>query len=132
MEWSKYAKIYDPIKIGSIDGKLYFCYLNTLSFYCDQKTVNMFLNNTQTKLSICYFLQGTDSEPHDRAVIRAQHSRYKPNDKINGNERHTIFVARLHNKTDEVVVIIRFSNFLAHNNLNTFVGKTKRQISKIW
>ncbi|KAK9700748.1 hypothetical protein QE152_g31050 [Popillia japonica] len=39
--WSKYAKHYDPLKIGSIDG--------------------------------------TDIEPHDRAIIRAINSEYTPN-----------------------------------------------------
>nr|CAI5825720.1 unnamed protein product [Callosobruchus analis] len=45
-QWCKYAKVYDPIKIGSIDG--------------------------------------TDVEPHDRAIERAIYSTYVPNRHVKG------------------------------------------------
>lgn len=45
--------------------------------------------------------QGTDTEPHDRGIIRAINSTYKPNVRVVGEARHTVFVGRLHDKTDE-------------------------------
>ncbi|XP_037047999.1 U11/U12 small nuclear ribonucleoprotein 35 kDa protein-like [Bradysia coprophila] len=46
-------------------------------------------------------IDGTDTEPHDRAIIRALKSTYKPNERVVGEPRHTVFVGRLHDKTDE-------------------------------
>lgn len=45
--------------------------------------------------------QGTDTEPHDRGIVRAINSTYKPNVRVVGEARHTVFVGRLHDKTDE-------------------------------
>uniref|UniRef100_A0A667Y8C4 U11/U12 small nuclear ribonucleoprotein 35 kDa protein n=2 Tax=Myripristis murdjan TaxID=586833 RepID=A0A667Y8C4_9TELE len=62
-DWSPIAKVYDPLKAGSIDG--------------------------------------TDVEPHDRAVWRAMLARYKPNKGVVGDPLLTLFVARLNPQTAE-------------------------------
>lgn len=62
-EWSPVAKVYDPLKAGSIDG--------------------------------------TDVEPHDRAVWRGMLARYKPNKGVTGEPHLTLFVARLNPQTSE-------------------------------
>ncbi|XP_030602674.1 U11/U12 small nuclear ribonucleoprotein 35 kDa protein [Archocentrus centrarchus] len=62
-DWSPIAKVYDPLKAGSIDG--------------------------------------TDVEPHDRAVWRAMVARYKPNKGVVGDPLLTLFVARLNPQTTE-------------------------------
>lgn len=62
-DWNPIAKIYDPLKAGSIDG--------------------------------------TDVEPHDRAVWRAINARYKPNKGVVGDPLLTLFVARLNPQTNE-------------------------------
>ncbi|EAT47792.1 AAEL001131-PA [Aedes aegypti] len=62
--WTKFARdVYDPIKVGSIDG--------------------------------------TDEFPHDRALVRAMNSSYKPNRKVVGDPLCTIFVGRLAPSVDE-------------------------------
>lgn len=71
--WSRYAKYYDPIKIGSIDG--------------------------------------TDTEPHDRAIIRATNSDYKPNKFVKGRPECTIFVGRLSPKTTKDSIKVAFSKY---------------------
>lgn len=55
-DWSPYAKDYDPLKAGSIDG--------------------------------------TDTEPHDKAVSRAIRSHYEPPHGLKSNPSRTLFVAR--------------------------------------
>ncbi|XP_034406018.1 U11/U12 small nuclear ribonucleoprotein 35 kDa protein [Cyclopterus lumpus] len=62
-DWSPIAKVYDPLKAGSIDG--------------------------------------TDVEPHDRAVWRAMGARYKPNKGVVGDPHLTLFVFRLNPLTTE-------------------------------
>ncbi|KAM3869180.1 U11/U12 small nuclear ribonucleoprotein 35 kDa protein [Diretmus argenteus] len=62
-DWSPIAKVYDPLKAGSIDG--------------------------------------TDVEPHDRAVWRAMYARYKPNKGVVGDPLLTLFVSRLNPQTTE-------------------------------
>lgn len=71
--WSKYAKLYDPIKIGSIDG--------------------------------------TDTEPHDKAIERALYSKYVPNRHVKGKPECTIFVARLSYKTTKDTIQETFSRY---------------------
>lgn len=46
-------------------------------------------------------IDGTDTEPHDRAVVRAMNARYKPNKSVHGNPENTIFVGRLNEDTTE-------------------------------
>ncbi|XP_044744729.1 U11/U12 small nuclear ribonucleoprotein 35 kDa protein-like [Coccinella septempunctata] len=72
-EWSKYAKEYDPIKIGSIDG--------------------------------------TDVDPHDKAIVRAINSEYYPNKHVKGQPECTIFVSRLSCKTTKEDINEIFSKF---------------------
>ncbi|CAH1114499.1 unnamed protein product [Psylliodes chrysocephalus] len=72
-EWSKYAKTYDPIKIGSIDG--------------------------------------TDTEPHDRAVERAIYSTYVPNRHVKGKPSCTLFVSRLNHRITKDAIKEIFSKF---------------------
>ncbi|XP_062289542.1 U11/U12 small nuclear ribonucleoprotein 35 kDa protein [Scomber scombrus] len=62
-DWSPIAKVYDPLKAGSIDG--------------------------------------TDLEPHDRAVWRAMGARYKPNKGVVGDPLLTLYVSRLNPQTTE-------------------------------
>lgn len=72
-EWNPIAKVYDPLKAGSIDG--------------------------------------TDVEPHDRAVWRAMCARYKPNKGVVGDPLLTLFVARLNPLTTEEKLHQVFSKF---------------------
>ncbi|XP_066257147.1 U1 small nuclear ribonucleoprotein 70 kDa-like [Euwallacea similis] len=52
----------------------------------------------------CASIDGTDCEPHDRAVIRAINSEYRPNRFVKGRPECTIFVSRLnHNTTKETI-----------------------------
>lgn len=46
-------------------------------------------------------IDGTDVEPHDRAIVRALDARYKPNHKVKGIPENTIFISRLNRKTSE-------------------------------
>ncbi|XP_053188175.1 U11/U12 small nuclear ribonucleoprotein 35 kDa protein [Scomber japonicus] len=72
-DWSPIAKVYDPLKAGSIDG--------------------------------------TDLEPHDRAVWRAMGARYKPNKGVVGDPLLTLFVARLNPQTTEEKLHQVFSKY---------------------
>ncbi|XP_031640626.1 U11/U12 small nuclear ribonucleoprotein 35 kDa protein-like [Contarinia nasturtii] len=73
IKWKKYAEIYDPIRIGSIDG--------------------------------------TDTDPHDNGIVRAINSHYKPNERVVGNPKHTIFIGRLHLRTDEKTIRRKFQRY---------------------
>ncbi|KAK2828633.1 hypothetical protein Q5P01_019667 [Channa striata] len=73
VDWSPIAKVYEPLKAGSIDG--------------------------------------TDVEPHDRAVWRAMGARYKPNKGVRGDPLLTLFVARLNPQTTEDKVYQVFSKY---------------------
>ncbi|XP_023667887.1 U11/U12 small nuclear ribonucleoprotein 35 kDa protein [Paramormyrops kingsleyae] len=72
-DWNPVAKIYDPLKAGSIDG--------------------------------------TDFEPHDRAIWRAMVARYIPNKGVIGDPHLTLFVARLNPKTTEEKLLEVFSKY---------------------
>ncbi|KAK9502386.1 hypothetical protein O3M35_011171 [Rhynocoris fuscipes] len=56
-------------------------------------------------------IDGTDSQPHDRAVVRAQNADYKPNRKVKGDPDCTVFIARLNPKTSEKHLKEIFSRF---------------------
>ncbi|XP_068600841.1 U11/U12 small nuclear ribonucleoprotein 35 kDa protein [Brachionichthys hirsutus] len=73
VEWNPIAKVFDPLKAGSIDG--------------------------------------TDVEPHDRAVWRAMSSEYKPNKGVVGDPLLTLFVSRLNPQTTEEKLHQIFSNY---------------------
>lgn len=74
---------------------------NMIQLELVQSTVNYILTQF-LHILISYFHLGTDTYPHDNGIIRAINSKYKPNKRIVGDPRHTIFVGRLHMKTDEV------------------------------
>lgn len=78
-EWSAIAKVYDPLKAGSIDG--------------------------------------TDVEPHDRAVWRAMFARYKPNKGVAGDPLLTLFVSRLNPQTTDDKLYEVFSKYGDINRL---------------
>ena len=46
-------------------------------------------------------IDGTDEDPHDRAVWRAMLARYVPNKGVTGDLLHTLFVAQLDLQTKE-------------------------------
>ncbi|XP_077360583.1 U11/U12 small nuclear ribonucleoprotein 35 kDa protein [Festucalex cinctus] len=56
-------------------------------------------------------IDGTDVEPHDRAVWRAMCARYKPNKSVVGDPLLTLFVARLNPMTTEEKLHQVFSKF---------------------
>ena len=56
-------------------------------------------------------IDGTDEEPHDRAISRAMVAKYKPNNLVKGDPRLTLFVARLSPKTDEETLYNAFRQF---------------------
>lgn len=59
-----------------------------------------------------FHFSGTDTCPHDNGIVRAINAHYKPNERIVGNPRHTIFIGKLHLKTDEVINPATFHTFL--------------------
>ncbi|XP_012710698.2 U11/U12 small nuclear ribonucleoprotein 35 kDa protein [Fundulus heteroclitus] len=56
-------------------------------------------------------IDGTDVEPHDRAVWRAMSARYKPNKGVVGDPLLTLFVARLNPQTTEEKLRTVFSKY---------------------
>lgn len=56
-------------------------------------------------------IDGTDTEPHDRAIVRAMHSEYSPNKLVKGNPSHTLFIGRLNPRTTEEILKSEFSKF---------------------
>lgn len=56
-------------------------------------------------------IDGTDTEPHDRAIFRAMHAKYKPNKQVKGTPENTIFVGRLSPNTDEEMLEAHFAEF---------------------
>ncbi|CAG2120269.1 unnamed protein product, partial [Medioppia subpectinata] len=72
-EWRSLATVYDPIRVGSIDG--------------------------------------TDSSPHDRALIRAIHSKHMIDRSIKSDPKKTLFVSRLDFNTTEETIHKHFSKY---------------------
>ncbi|XP_065118866.1 U11/U12 small nuclear ribonucleoprotein 35 kDa protein [Paramisgurnus dabryanus] len=56
-------------------------------------------------------IDGTDVEPHDKAVWRAMMARYKPNKGVTGDPHLTLFVSRLNPQTSEEKLQEVFSKF---------------------
>ncbi|XP_017273458.1 U11/U12 small nuclear ribonucleoprotein 35 kDa protein [Kryptolebias marmoratus] len=56
-------------------------------------------------------IDGTDVEPHDRAVWRAMCARYRPNKGVAGDPLLTLFVARLNPQTTEEKLHSVFSKY---------------------
>lgn len=92
VDWNPIAKVYDPLKAGSIDG--------------------------------------TDVEPHDRAVWRAMSASYKPDKAVVGDPLLTLFVARLNPQTTEEKLHQVFSKYGGIQRLrlvrDTVTGFSKR------
>ena len=62
-------------------------------------------------------IDGTDLEPHDRAVWRAMFARYKPNKGVVGDPLLTLYVARLNPQTTEERLQEVFSKYGQINRL---------------
>ncbi|KAJ8734400.1 hypothetical protein PYW07_014951 [Mythimna separata] len=56
-------------------------------------------------------IDGTDTEPHDRAILRALRTPYAPNKLVKGDPAHTIFVGRLNPRTTEDTIKAEFGKF---------------------
>ncbi|MBN3282904.1 U1SBP protein, partial [Polyodon spathula] len=56
-------------------------------------------------------IDGTDVEPHDRAVWRAMVARYVPNKEVVGDPHRTLFVSRLNRQTTEEKLKEVFSKY---------------------
>ncbi|XP_053600789.1 U11/U12 small nuclear ribonucleoprotein 35 kDa protein-like [Plodia interpunctella] len=56
-------------------------------------------------------IDGTDTEPHDRAIERALWAQYEPDKRVTGDPRHTIFVGRLNPRTTQDTISSEFSKF---------------------
>ena len=56
-------------------------------------------------------IDGTDLEPHDRAIVRALRSNYRPNKGVVGDPACSIFVARLNHATTEDLLLAVFAKF---------------------
>uniref|UniRef100_A0A182J1U4 U11/U12 small nuclear ribonucleoprotein 35 kDa protein n=1 Tax=Anopheles atroparvus TaxID=41427 RepID=A0A182J1U4_ANOAO len=56
-------------------------------------------------------IDGTDEVPHDRALVRAMNSTYRPNSKVKGNPLHTVFIGRLAHSVTEDQLRSKFSSF---------------------
>uniref|UniRef100_A0A182SGS3 U11/U12 small nuclear ribonucleoprotein 35 kDa protein n=1 Tax=Anopheles maculatus TaxID=74869 RepID=A0A182SGS3_9DIPT len=66
-------------------------------------------------------IDGTDQVPHDRALVRAINSIYRPNRKVKGNPLHTIFIGRLAHSVTEEQLRVKFAPFgtIVHTRLVT-------------
>lgn len=75
-------------------------------------------------------IDGTDTEPHDLAILRAKYSEYTPNKLVKGNPRNTIFIARLNHRTTQETIQSEFSKHgkILHCRLvrDIVTGKSKR------
>lgn len=56
-------------------------------------------------------IDSTDTQPHDRALIRAQNSKYVPNYETKSDPNCTLFVARFHLDTNEDTIHKYFSKY---------------------
>ncbi|KAH3829726.1 U11/U12 small nuclear ribonucleoprotein 35 kDa protein-like [Dreissena polymorpha] len=56
-------------------------------------------------------IDGTDTEPHDRAILRAMNAKYKPNKSVVGDPENTVFVGRLSPNTDEEMIEEHFKKY---------------------
>ncbi|XP_063836688.1 U11/U12 small nuclear ribonucleoprotein 35 kDa protein-like [Ostrinia nubilalis] len=54
-------------------------------------------------------IDGTDTEPHDRAIVRALNSEYTPNKLVQGDQHYTIFIGRLNPRTTQDTILAEFS-----------------------
>ncbi|XP_026727487.1 U11/U12 small nuclear ribonucleoprotein 35 kDa protein-like [Trichoplusia ni] len=75
-------------------------------------------------------IDGTDTEPHDHAIIRALTSEYTPNKLVMGNPLNTLFVGRLNPRTTEETLQSEFRKFGRISNCrivkDIVTGKSKQ------
>ncbi|CAO3692554.1 unnamed protein product [Umbelopsis ramanniana] len=62
-------------------------------------------------LSVCGIYNGTDTEPHDAAVVRALNAEYKPPKITDTNPLKTLFIGRLDPDTTEDTLRRVFSDY---------------------
>ncbi|XP_030036158.1 U11/U12 small nuclear ribonucleoprotein 35 kDa protein [Manduca sexta] len=72
-----------------------------------ERKFNRFAGRTYDPIKIAS-IDGTDTEPHDRAVVRAINSKYTPNKSLRGDPRNTLFVGRLNPRTTEDTLLAEF------------------------
>ncbi|XP_015780945.1 PREDICTED: U11/U12 small nuclear ribonucleoprotein 35 kDa protein-like [Acropora digitifera] len=56
-------------------------------------------------------IDGTDTAPHDRAVVRAMLAKYKPNKRVTGDPDKTLFVGKLSKDTCEETLFKLFGKY---------------------
>lgn len=56
-------------------------------------------------------ITGTDEIPHDHGIVRALNAHYKINRRVVGDPRHTVFIGRLHVKTEENTIKQKFCKY---------------------
>lgn len=75
-------------------------------------------------------IDGTDTEPHDRSIVRALYSEYAPNKLVKGDPRHTLFIGRLNPRTTQDTIESEFNKFgkILHCRLvrDLVTGKSKK------
>ncbi|CAK1599264.1 unnamed protein product [Parnassius mnemosyne] len=75
-------------------------------------------------------IDGTDTEPHDRAIVRALCSEYIPNKQVKGDPNHTVFIGRLNPRTTQETIQSEFLKFgkILHCRLvkDIVTGKSKQ------
>ncbi|KAM3956597.1 U11/U12 small nuclear ribonucleoprotein 35 kDa protein [Aphomia sociella] len=75
-------------------------------------------------------IDGTDTEAHDRAVVRSLCSEYTPNKLVKGDPQRTLFVARLNPRTTQDTIQSEFSKYgkIVHCRLvkDIVTGKSKQ------
>jgi len=75
-------------------------------------------------------IDGTDLYPHDKGVLRAMRSTYRPNRKVSGDPYRTLFIGRLDLMTKEDAIKTRFSAFgeleKCHLVRDIITGKSRR------
>ena len=59
----------------------------------------------------CGSIDGTDTIPHDHAVVRAMSAKYKPNKNVTGDPKCTVFVGRLNPTTTEETLLKEFDEY---------------------
>ncbi len=56
-------------------------------------------------------IDGTDEIEHDRAIVRALYTSYKPKPNPKSNSRHTLFIGNLDYQTNEEILTKHFSKY---------------------
>ena len=91
-----------------------------ITFYCSYQSIKMFnpyLDKVYDPL-IAGSIDGTDTEPHDRAISRAMNVRYRPSKLLKSDPHKTLFVAQLSPRTQERTLYETFEEFGKINQLH--------------